>query len=510
MIKFTEIRTDFKCYFCIQLLPHLLILEKILKAKKGEKNNNNNPLSQLPAIDKLLSLPEIQDLQTSFSRTLVTDALRSVVSDIRNEILAGNTEIKFPEPEEYVTLTRQRIEEKTRPRLCTVVNATGTVTHTNLGRALLAPSVCESLQNAAQNYVNLEYDLETGKRGHRDRITEPLLQQLTGCEASTVVNNNAAAVLIALQTVAQGKEVIVSRGELIEIGGAFRIPDVMAASGAILREVGTTNRTHLRDYAEAIKENTALILKVHPSNYKIVGFTTTPDMHELTELGAEHGIPTMEDLGSGALIDLSQFGLPHEPVVAERIASGVDIVTFSGDKLLGGPQAGIIVGKETWIQQIRKNPLMRALRVDKLTIAALSATLLAYLTQDTITEQFPMLQRYTRTIDELQITAERIADRLKVIFEKIAAIEVYDTHSQIGSGSLPVETLPSIAVVLTPQTVSVEKLSEHFRHGSTPIIGRIEDDQLWFDVRTLYEREEKHLIQTAVEIASKFGESSQK
>jgi L-seryl-tRNA(Ser) seleniumtransferase len=469
------------------------------------KSDTNNLLRQLPAIDKLLSLPEMQALQDSYARPLVTEALRSVVAEIRDQILQGSIKLELPEPEGYAILARQRIKEKTRSPLRTVVNATGTVTHTNLGRALLSPSACESLQNAAQNYVNLEYDLETGKRGHRDRITEPLLQHLTGCEASTVVNNNAAAVLIALQTVAQGKEVIVSRGELIEIGGAFRIPDVMAASGAILREVGTTNRTHLRDYAGAINENTALILKVHPSNYKIVGFTTTPEMDELTELGTEHGIPTMEDLGSGALIDLSTYGLPHEPVVADRIESGVDIVTFSGDKLLGGPQAGIIVGKSEWIQQIRKNPLMRALRVDKLTIAALSATLLTYFNPDALLTQFPMLHRYTRTIDELHDTAKKIADRLKVIFAENVAVEITETHSQIGSGSLPVETLPSVAVVLSPLEISAGKLAEYFRDGSTPIIGRIENEQLWFDVRTLYEKEQKQLIETAADVASKLG-----
>ena len=473
------------------------------------KSDKKNLLRQLPAIDKLLLLPEMQALQDCYARPLVTEALRSVIADIRDQILQGNIKLELSKPEEYAILARQWIEEKTRSPLRTVVNATGTVTHTNLGRALLSPAACESLQNAAQNYVNLEYDLETGKRGHRDRITEPLLQQLTGCEASTVVNNNAAAVLIALQTLAQGKEVIVSRGELIEIGGAFRIPDVMAASGAILREVGTTNRTHLRDYAEAINENTALILKVHPSNYKIVGFSTTPEMHELTELGTEHGIPTMEDLGSGALIDLSTYRLPHEPVVADKIESGVDIVTFSGDKLLGGPQAGIIVGKDEWIQQIRKNPLMRALRVDKLTIAALSATLLTYFNPDALLTQFPMLHRYTRSIDDLQGIANKIADRLRIIFAETITVEITETHSQIGSGSLPVETLPSVAVVLNPLEISAEKLAEHFRRGSVPIIGRIENDQLWFDVRTLYEKEQKQLIETAAEVASKLGRVSE-
>ena len=470
-----------------------------------EKNNDKNLLRELPSIEKLLLLPEMQELLSSNSRTLVTNALRSVISSIREQILRGKITTRLPTHSEYATLASQEIEEKTRSPLRTVINATGTVTHTNLGRALLSQSACDSLQNAAQNYVNLEYDLETGKRGHRDRITEPLLQQLTGCEASTIVNNNAAAVLIALQTVAKDKEVVVSRGELIEIGGAFRIPDVMAASGAILREVGTTNRTHLRDYAEAINENTALLLKVHPSNYKIVGFTSTPEMQELTELGADRGIPTMEDLGSGALIDLSQYGLPKEPVVSDRIACGVDIVTFSGDKLLGGPQAGIIVGKAELVYQIRKNPLMRALRVDKLTIAALSATLQSYLNQDAIEDHFPMLQRYTRSIDELKNSAEQLVEKFKNIFQGSISIDIRDTQSEIGSGSLPVETLPSIAVTLTPKTISVSKLSEYFRQGKRPVIGRIENDQLIFDLRTLYETELQSLIQTSAEVQAIIG-----
>ena len=473
------------------------------------KENNRDLLRRLPSIEKLLLLPEMQELLTSYSRRLVTEALRSVVSNVRDGILRDEVQ-KLPEPAEYASFALEAITEMTLPSLRNVINATGTVTHTNLGRSLLPQAACESLLGAAQNYVNLEYDLETGKRGHRDRITEPLIQRLTGCEASTVVNNNAAAVLIALQTVAQGKEVIVSRGELIEIGGAFRIPDVMVASGAILREVGTTNRTHLRDYANAINENTALILKVHPSNYKIVGFTTTPEMHELTELGSEHGVPTMEDLGSGALIDLSQFGLPKEPVVADRIKCGVDLVTFSGDKLLGGPQTGIIAGKAEWIHKIRKNPLMRALRVDKLTIAALSATLQVYINQDMITEHLPMLQRYTRSIEELQDVADRIAERLRNIFNDTVSIQIVESRSEIGSGSLPVETLASVAVVLTPKTFSVGKLTECFRQGKTPVIGRIENDQLWFDLRTLYESDQECLIQTAIEVASNIGKTSTK
>ncbi len=440
------------------------------------------------------------DLQAIYTRLLVTEALRAVVADIRNDILSGD-HTQLPEHAEYAERTLQKIVEKIGARMRPVVNATGTVTHTNLGRSLLSIAACEAIQEAAQNYVNLEYDITTGKRGHRDRITEPLLQQLTGCEASTVVNNNAAAVLIALQTMARRKEVIVSRGELIEIGGAFRIPDVMAASGAILREVGTTNRTHLRDYAEAINENTGLLLKVHPSNYKILGFTSTPSMEELTELGTQRGIPTMEDLGSGALIDMTSYGLPHEPLVGERIASGVDIVTFSGDKLLGGPQAGIIVGKAEWIEKMRKNPMMRALRVDKLIIAGLSATLQRYLIGGAVAEQFPMLNRYTRAIETLHTVAAELKVQLQNLFGEKVDIQVSETYGQIGSGALPVETLPSVALVLETSDISAEILAAHFRSAAIPIIGRIKNDLFWLDLRTVYGREQAWIVEAATEVA---------
>ncbi len=465
------------------------------------KDYTKDLLRQLPAIEKLLNTQEMRALQASYARDLVTEALRAVVADIRNDILSGS-QMQLPEHAEYAERTRQKIDAKIGARMRPVVNATGTVTHTNLGRSLLSDAACEAIQQAAQNYVNLEYDIATGERGHRDRITEPLLQQLTGCEASTVVNNNAAAVLLALQTMARGKEVIVSRGELIEIGGAFRVPDVMAASGAILREVGTTNRTHLRDYAEAINENTGLLLKVHPSNYKILGFTSTPSMEELTELGAQRGIPTMEDLGSGALVDMTLYGLPHEPLVGERIASGVDIVTFSGDKLLGGPQAGIIVGKTEWIEKMRKNPMMRALRVDKLIIAGLSATLQLYLTDSTtMAEQFPMLNRYTRLIEELYVLAKELKMQLETLFEEKIDIQVSETYGQIGSGALPVETLPSVALVLEPSEISTEMLATQFRNATIPVIGRIKDGLFWLDLRTVYEREHAWIVETATQVA---------
>ena len=492
--------------------------------------------TKIPAIEKLLNTSEMLELQATYARQLVVEALRAVIADVRSDILRHNRNIQLPDAAAYARLTRQRIEDKIAPRLHPVVNATGTITHTNLGRALLSTAACEAIQQAAQNYVNLEYDVATGKRGHRDRITEPLLQQLTGGEASTVVNNNAAAVLLALQTVARGKEVIVSRGELIEIGGAFRIPDVMEASGAILREVGTTNRTHLRDYAAAITENTGLLLKVHPSNYKILGFTATPAMEELTALGAQHGIPTMEDLGSGALVDMAQYGLPREPLVAESIASGVDIVTFSGDKLLGGPQAGLIIGKAEWIEKMRKNPLMRAIRVDKLTLAALSATLQLYITAplndnvdidnvdvglrgDTsshqehspnalrttkkLAAQLPMLNRYTRPMAALHTVAAELANQLENIFGEKVRMRVAETRGQIGSGALPVETLPSLALVLKASEVSAEVLAVHFRNTKVPVIGRIKDAQLWLDLRAIYEREQAWIVEAAQQVALK-------
>ncbi len=468
-------------------------------------NPSKGILRKLPAIEKLLNTRGFLDLQATYARPLVTEALRAVIAELRSQLL--KSQIPLPEPGEYVRLTRERIEDKIGVRLCPVVNATGTITHTNLGRALLSKRACEAVQQAAENYITLEYDVETGERGHRDRITEPLLQELTGCEASTVVNNNAAAVFLALQSVAHGKEVIVSRGELIEIGGAFRIPDVMAASGTILREVGTTNRTHLGDYAAAINENTGLLLKVHPSNYKILGFTTSPSVEELTALGAQHGIPTMEDLGSGVLVDVRQYGLPREPLVTECIASGVDIVTFSGDKLLGGPQAGLIVGKAVWIEKMRKNPMMRALRVDKLTIAALSATLHLYLTTtsaDKLATEMPMFRCYTRPIDELHLVGKRLKRELDTLFGNKVQIHLAETHCQIGSGALPVETLRSVALVLEPTDISAERLAAHFRNAKIPIIGRLQNAQLWFELRTIYQKEKNWILETARQVETFF------
>ena len=454
-------------------------------------------LRAIPSIEKLLTDDAFVELQEQYSLDLITDTLRTVVEQLRESIRSNTFETAPPDVSEYAQRVRDALEELTTSHFLPVINATGTITHTNLGRSLLSEAACERLVQAASNYVNLEYDLKTGKRGHRDRITEPLLQQLTGCEASTVVNNNAAAVLLALNTVAEGKEVIASRGELIEIGGAFRIPDVMTSSGALLREVGTTNRTRLRDYENAIGENTGLLLKVHPSNYQVIGFASTPEITEITELGRQHGIPTMEDLGSGSLINLTDYGLPHEPVVRERVEAGVDLVTFSGDKLLGGSQAGLIVGKAGLIQKIRENPLMRALRVGKLTIAALEATLRLQLNEINLTEKMPMLQRYTRQTEALRSIAERLAAGLEEIFDGGITVTIENSLAQIGSGSLPVETLPSFAVVLESPNISAEALATQFRARAVPVIGRTQDGRFWLDVRTVYDKEVALIIEAA-------------
>ena len=473
------------------------MLAKKLTPEQGEA------LRRIPAIEQLLSRESFLAMQEEYSRDLITHALRTVTAEVRGQILNSAETVEPIDESAYAALVRAELESLTSPALRSIVNATGTITHTNLGRSLLSASASESLAQAAANYVNLEYDLDTGGRGHRDQLTEPLLQRLTGCEASTIVNNNAAAVLLALNTLARGKEVIVSRGELIEIGGAFRIPDVMEASGAILREVGTTNRTHLRDYENAINENTALMLKVHPSNYKVVGFASTPTMEELTELGGQHGIPTMEDLGSGSLIDLTSYSLPHEPVVRERINAGVDVVTFSGDKLLGGSQAGIIVGRQDTIKQIRKNPLMRALRVGKLTIAAIEATLRLYLNEKELSEKLPMLQRYTRSVTELHEIAEKLANLLRQIFHDAIQVTVEDSTAQIGSGSLPVDTLYSLVVSLHSPQASAETLAAYFRSQPIPVIGRVQDEQLRFDVRTAFEDELESIVEAAKGVMEK-------
>ena len=446
-------------------------------------------LRTLPAVEKLLTAPALSPLLRRYNRSYVTDTVRAVLTAVRQEILAGTLTAPVEEAE-VVRRVAAVIAREDHSPLRSVVNATGTVLHTNLGRALLAKAAIDEVVRAAATPVTLEYDLIAGGRGDRDEVIEADLLALTGAEGATVVNNNAAAVLLALNTLADGKEAVVSRGELIEIGGSFRIPDVMGKSGVCLREVGTTNRTHVQDYAEAITAQTGVLLKVHPSNYRIIGFTSAVDLEELVALGRMHHVPVLEDLGAGALIDLSLYGLPKEPVVAERVAKGADVVTFSGDKLLGGPQAGLIVGRKEGITRIKQNPLKRALRPGKLTLAALSATLRLYRRSPELVAELPTLRWLTRPRAEMDAIAAQALPLLQVRLGAGCSLTVEDGRAQIGSGTLPEEELSSRVIAIRHARLSGEKIAARFRASTPPILGRIHEDAFLLDLRGIFAAED--------------------
>ncbi|MGI1756687.1 L-seryl-tRNA(Sec) selenium transferase [Serratia marcescens] len=442
--------------------------------------------SQLPAIDRLLREPAIEPLVAQHGQTLIGELLRRLQAQARDAI---KQQQRLPVwCGDWPQALRAELARQQRPALLLVFNLSGTVLHTNLGRALLAQPVKDAVSAVMGEAVTLEYDLDGAGRGHRDRAVASLLCRLTGAEDACIVNNNAAAVLLMLAAIAPGKEVVVSRGELVEIGGAFRIPDVMRQAGCQLVEVGTTNRTHLKDYRQAISEQTGLLMKVHTSNYSIQGFTAAVDEAELAQLGAEQGVPTATDLGSGSLIDMAQYGLPAEPMPQRLLAAGVDLVTFSGDKLLGGPQAGIIVGKKALIARLQQHPLKRALRVGKLTLAALEATLRLYLQPEKLAEQLPTLRLLTRPQQEMQQAAERLLAALRPRFTADFDLRAEPCWSQIGSGSLPVDRLPSYALTFTPRDgrgATLEALAERWRRLPQPVIGRLGDGRLWLDLRCL-------------------------
>ena len=439
-------------------------------------------LRTLPSVEKFLSGSALQPILARYNRSYITDVIRNVLATARQDILAG-TIIDQVSEGDVVHLVNAALRREDQSPLRSVINTTGTVLHTNLGRALLAKGALDEMVRVASTPVTLEYDIAKAGRGDRDDVIEADVLALTGAEAATVVNNNAAAVLLALNTLAEGKEGIVSRGELIEIGGSFRIPDVMRKSGVVLREVGTTNRSHPKDYAGAISAETGVLLKVHTSNYRIIGFTAEVGLEELVVLGREHNIPVVEDLGAGALIDLSQYGLPKEPIVAERIAKGADVVTFSGDKLLGGPQAGLIVGRKEWIDKIKKNPLKRALRLGKLTLAALSATLRLYRRSPDLLNALPTLRWLTRPIEDMEAIAAQAIPLLRKARDDEFSITVGDAMAQIGSGALPEEELPSKVIAIRHPSLSAEKIAARFRDAEPPILGRIHDETFLLDLR---------------------------
>ncbi len=447
-----------------------------------------NLLREIPSVDRLLKHVRCEALLSRYNRDYVTQKCRDVLEQLRIEIRQDKSGTL--EDDAVITRVEAIIRAESVPGHVRVVNATGTILHTNLGRALLPQVAIDAMTAVAGYPINLEYDLAAGKRGRREEMIQRLLTELTGAEAATVVNNNAAAVLLGLNTFAQGKEVIVSRGELIEIGGAFRIPEVMAKSGATLKEVGSTNRTHPTDYENAIHDKTALLLKVHTSNYKVVGFTSEVTLDQLVAIGKKHNIPVMEDLGSGALIDLSRYGLPKEPIVSERIRAGADVVTFSGDKILGGPQAGIMVGSRDWIDRINRNHLQRALRCGKLTLAALEATLRLYRQSPDITQVIPTLRAFTRPLDEIREFGAAVLPKLQNRLGDGFRLILEDSTSQIGSGALPTEELPTIVIAIEHAKLKATAIAQNFRAANPPIIGRINDDRFLLDLRTIFDPQE--------------------
>ncbi len=456
---------------------------KVKEKTKMTHTDKQQRLRDLPGVDHLLEIVKHDERFFGIPRKVVLESIRTILENIRQNILDNTlTEICN---NKIIEQTIDAARERMKNRLVPVINATGVVLHTNLGRALLCEDALENIQAISGSYSNLELNLSTGKRGIRYSAVENLICELTGAQSAIVVNNNAGAVLLALNTLAKDTQVVVSRGELVEIGGSFRVPDIMSKSGCHLKEVGTTNRTHLRDYEQAITADTGLFLKVHTSNYKIEGFTASVGLAELAELGKKRNIPVMEDLGSGTLIDFSNHGLPAEPLVSDSVLSGADVVTFSGDKLLGGPQSGIIVGKKETIDRIKANPLTRALRIDKLTLGALEATLKLYRDEKQAIKKIPTLRMLTMSYDQTCEKAQALEKHIRNAIEDQAQVELADLESRPGGGSFPELKLPTQCVTLRPLNMSVARLERSLRLSSPAIIGRIEGDRYILDPRTI-------------------------
>jgi len=456
-------------------------------------------LRQLPGVDRVLDWMKSDALAQSTPKSVLVEAIRQAIDQYRSRLLSGN----LPDDGEEAVLravcdeVKQRITDASKPKLQQVINATGIVIHTNLGRSLLAAEAVENLERIAGKHSNLEFDLSLGKRGSRHDAVSDILCSLTGAEAAIAVNNNAGAVLLCLDTIARNTEVIVSRGELVEIGGSFRIPDVMAKSGTKLKEVGTTNRTHLADYEKAIESDTGLLLKVHTSNYAIEGFTREVPLTELVGLGRRYGIPVMKDLGSGTLIDFRRYGLIREPTVQEVVAAGPDLITFSGDKLLGGPQAGIILGKEDILASIKGNPLARALRIDKLTLAGLESTLRLYRDPEAAVDAIPTLRMLTMPIESIEHRADILLRMLSSLGDTGLSVRKTAAYSRAGGGSLPRLKLPTFCIELTMGGMSANSVERQLREHTPPIIGRIEEGMLLMDPRTL-NTDELEIIANAI------------
>ena len=446
-------------------------------------------LRNIPKVDALCQLPAFAQEQG----VALTEAVRGVLDQLREEIRSGKVQ-ELPSLEQLGQRISATLHRQERPSLRPVINGTGVILHTNLGRACLSQQAAQAVAQVAKGYSTLEYNVEKGERGSRYSHVEKLLCKLTGAEAAMAVNNNAAAVLLVLSALTRGKEVLLSRGEMVEIGGSFRVPEVMEQGGAILKEVGTTNKTHLKDYANAITPETGALLKVHTSNYRIMGFTESVKASELVDLAHSHGLPVLEDMGSGALLSLQQFGILDEPHVQQSVQAGIDVITFSGDKMLGGPQAGIIIGKKEYIDIIKKHPLTRAVRIDKMTLAALEVTLRAY-AQERAQEEIPVVAMLSATRESLRPKA----DKLFQLFQggKTYEVELVEEYGQVGGGSVPTQLLPSWAIAIEPKETSLQVLEERLRcQGDIPIVGRISKGRYLLDVRTLFEEDFPYLVES--------------
>lgn len=462
--------------------------------------NKNMLYRSIPKVDVLLENPDIVTLIENHHRDVVVDVIREEIDKLRNFIKENDNinliEEKINNLIENIKISTEKVYSYNIKK---VINGTGTILHTNLGRAIISKKHADYLSEVVTSYSNLEYNLEEGKRGERYSHFEKLICKITGAEAAMAVNNNAAAVMLVLSSMAAEKEVIVSRGELVEVGGKFRIPDVMKSSNAHLVEIGTTNKTHLEDYEDAISENTGAFLKVHTSNFKILGFTESVSIEELCKLGREKDIPVIEDIGSGVLIDLSKYGLEYEPTVQDSIKAGVDVVSFSGDKLLGGPQAGIIVGKKKYIDKMKKNPLTRAFRIDKFTATILEMIFHEYLNEEDAIKNIPVLSLITKDLKEIEENATDLFNKIENL-KNVADINVEDTFSQIGGGSLPAERIKSKSVTIMPKNISTQSLEAKLRAGKNPVVGRISEEKLILDMRTVLEDEIDILAQKLIDI----------
>jgi L-seryl-tRNA(Ser) seleniumtransferase len=454
----------------------------------------DNPFRRLPAVNDILDAVPVQSLSSTHAHATILAAIRSELDALRQRLASGESLDGAGDAQAVASRVVSRIERETRPKLRTVINATGIVLHTNLGRSPMAEAAAAAAYEAARGYLNLELDLESGKRSSRQVAIREWVCRLTGAESATAVNNNAAATVIVLRAVAMGKEVVISRGQLIEIGGSFRIPDIMAVSGAILREVGTTNITRLSDYERALGPNTGALLQVHSSNYRISGFTKSVALTDLVALGKKHALPVIDDIGSGALLDFARFGFDGEPVARDSIAAGADLVLFSGDKLLGGPQAGIIAGRKEWIQKIEKDPLMRAFRLDKMTLAALEATLRLYLNEERALREVPVLHLLGIPLDDLRQRAEKLADRLRGL-PGIASVTTAEDIAYVGGGSLPDRSMKSWVVEVEAKAIGDEEFARSLRLGNPAVMARVRGGKLLLDVRTIFEHQQDLLIE---------------